>query len=238
MNDPFGWQPIIALNRLSTVHNPKLQHALLPALDQKAFVTAVIGEQTELGHVPGGYFADGRRWRQIAGLDVLTRPHDVRAAKQIVRISGYRGEPVVLLSASDGPVYSAVSQVTRALFQALGLTVDFQAMDWGSVVARRTSQNPTDKGGWSAFITALDGVAMSDPGGNSRCGATARRPGLAGRPIKRWSRCAMPGSTRRTWRHKRRSPSKCSVGAWRPCPTSRLAKFFSRPRSARTSTTS
>ena len=61
VNDPFGWQPIIALNHLSTpFDNPKLPSALLPALDQKAFVTAVIGEQGELGHVPGGYFADGQ----------------------------------------------------------------------------------------------------------------------------------------------------------------------------------
>ena len=80
--------------------------------------------------------------------------------------AGYRGETAVLLSASDRPVYSQVSQVTRALFEAVGLTVDFQSMDWGSVVTRRTSQNPTDKGGWSAFITALDGVTVSNPGGN------------------------------------------------------------------------
>ena len=80
--------------------------------------------------------------------------------------AGYHGDPVVLLSASDRPVYSAVSQVARDLFQKLGLTVDFQAMDWGSVVTRRTSQNPTDKGGWSAFVTALDGVTVSSPGGN------------------------------------------------------------------------
>ena len=87
-------------------------------------------------------------------------------AKRLVAEAGYQGEPVVLLSPSDRPVYSAVSQVARDLFQKIGLTVDFQAMDWGSVVTRRTSQNPTDKGGWSAFITALDGVTVSNPGGN------------------------------------------------------------------------
>jgi peptide/nickel transport system substrate-binding protein len=97
---------------------------------------------------------------------VLTRPRDVKLAKQLVAESGYRGEPVVLLSPSDRPVYSAVSYVTRELFQNIGLNVDFQAMDWGSVITRRTSQSPTDKGGWSAFITALDGVTVSNPGGN------------------------------------------------------------------------
>ncbi len=114
VNDPFGWQPIIALNHLTTpFDNPKLRRALLPALDQKAFVTAVIGEQAELGHVPGGYFADGQPMATHAGLEVLTRPRDIRLAKQLVAEAGYRGEPVVLLSASDRPVYSAVSYVTR-----------------------------------------------------------------------------------------------------------------------------
>jgi peptide/nickel transport system substrate-binding protein len=101
-----------------------------------------------------------------AGLEVLTRPRDIGLAKRLVSEAGYRGEPVVLLSPSDRPVYSAVSYVARELFQKVGLNVDFQAMDWGSVITRRTSQSPTDKGGWSAFITALDGVTVSNPGGN------------------------------------------------------------------------
>ncbi len=167
VNDPFGWQPIIVFNHLNPpFDNPKLRRALLPAVDQHAFVAAVIGDQTELGHVPGGFFADGQPMATHAGLDVLTRPRDIRLAKQLVSEAGYRGETVVLLSATDRPVYSQVSHVTRARFQTLGLTVDFQQIDWGSLVTRRTNQNPTDKGGWSAFTTALDGVTASNPGGN------------------------------------------------------------------------
>ena len=71
VNDPFGWQPIIALNHLNTpFDNPKLRRALLPALDQKAFITAVIGEQADLGRVPGGYFADGQPMASHVGLEV------------------------------------------------------------------------------------------------------------------------------------------------------------------------
>src|SRR6478752_131977 len=115
VNDPFGWQPIIALNHLTPpFDNPKLRRALLPALDQKAFVTAVIGEQTDLGRVPGGYFADGQPMATHAGLEVLTRPRDLALAKRLVAEAGYRGETAALLSASDRPVYSQVSQVTRA----------------------------------------------------------------------------------------------------------------------------
>jgi peptide/nickel transport system substrate-binding protein len=167
VHDRYGWQPIIALNHLNPpFDNPKLRRALLPALDQKAFVSAMIGEQTELGHAPAGYFAEGQPMATHAGLEVLTRPRNIPLAKQLVAESGYRGEPAVLMSPSDRPVYSAVSQVTRELFQSIGLTVDFQVMDWGSLITRRASQNPADKGGWSAFNTALDGVTVSNPGGD------------------------------------------------------------------------
>ena len=81
--------------------------------------------------------------------------------------------------------------MARDLFQMLGLTADFQVKDWGTVVTRRSTQNPTDKGGWSAFITALDGVTVSNPGGaTSRCGAAAIKPGLAGQWMKNWNHYA------------------------------------------------
>src|SRR3984957_10886869 len=102
VHDPYGWQPVIGLNHLNPpFDNPKLRHALLPALDQKAFVAAAIGEQTELGHAPGGFFADGQPMASHVGLEVLTRPRDIELAKRLVAASGYRGEPVVLLTPSD-----------------------------------------------------------------------------------------------------------------------------------------
>jgi peptide/nickel transport system substrate-binding protein len=82
-----------------------------------------------------------------AGLEVLTRPRDIGLATRLVAGSGGHGETVVLLSPSDRPVCSAVSYVTRELFQKIGLTVAFQAMDWGSVITRRANRSATDKGG-------------------------------------------------------------------------------------------
>src|SRR3954452_22702918 len=121
VNAPCGWQPIIALNPLNPpFDNPKLRRALLPALDQQAFITAVIGDQGDLGHVPGGYFADGQPMASHAGLEVLTRPRDLPLAKRLVAEAGYNGEPVVLLSPSDRPVYSQISYVARELFQKIG----------------------------------------------------------------------------------------------------------------------
>ncbi|MSP30096.1 MAG: ABC transporter substrate-binding protein [Acetobacteraceae bacterium] len=167
VNDPFGWQMIIALNHLHPpFDNPKLRRALLPAVDQKLFLASVIGDQTELGRLPSGYFGKGQPMASHAGLDVLTGPRDIQRAKRLVAESGYSGEKIVLLSISDRPIYSQLSFVTRALFESLGLNVDFQQMDWGSVITRRVSQSPVEKGGWSVFNTALDGVTATNPGSN------------------------------------------------------------------------
>ena len=81
------------------------------------------------------------------------------------------------MSPSDRPIYTQASYVTRELFQSVGITVNFQQMDWGSLVTRRTNRNPTDKGGWSAYNTALDGVTSANPGGNQSAGL----PAISGR---------------------------------------------------------
>ena len=167
VHDPFGWQPVIAFNHLHPpFNNPKLRRALLPAIDQKLFLESVIGDQTELGRVPAGYFTEGQPMSSHAGLEVLSGPRDMERARKLVAQSGYAGEKVVMLSSTDRPVYSQMSQVARELFLKLGLNVDFQPMDWGSVVTRRTSRNPVDRGGWSTFNTALEGLTASTPGGN------------------------------------------------------------------------
>jgi peptide/nickel transport system substrate-binding protein len=181
VNDPFGWQVILQFNHLHPpFDNPKLRRALLPAIDQKSFVTSVIGDQSELARLPAGFFCEDQPMASHAGLEVLTKPRDLALAKKLVKESGYNGERVVMLSPSDRPVYSQVSQVARALFVELGLNVDFQQTDWGTVVSRRTSQNPVDQGGWSTFNTALDGVTINNPGSNFA---------LRGSGSKVWFRC-------------------------------------------------
>jgi peptide/nickel transport system substrate-binding protein len=165
VNDPYGWQPILAVNHLyPPFDNVKLRRALLPAIDQKVFVEAIVGEQSELGQWGTGYFTEGQSMATHAGLEVLTGPRDLALAKKLVAESGYNGEKILLIAASDQPALNQLSQVTRELFLKLGLNVDYQVMDWGSVVTRRANQNPPDQGGWNAFNTQWGGLTVSNPG--------------------------------------------------------------------------
>ena len=163
--DPFGWMGVLAFNHLyPPFDNIKLRQALLPALDQHVFVQSMVGDQGDLGRVPVGYFTDGSPMANTAGLDVLSRPRDLALAKKLVAESGYKGEPILLMSPTDQPNLQQESQVTRDLFQQLGLNVQFMAMDWGSLVSRRANPAPPEKGGWNAFCTLWGGLTVSNPG--------------------------------------------------------------------------
>ena len=70
------------------------------------------------------------------------------------------------MSPSDQPALTQTTHVVHALFQKLGLNVDYQSMDWSTLVARRASREPPDKGGWNAFCTSWGGLSVSDPGGH------------------------------------------------------------------------
>src|SRR5262249_51741761 len=47
--------------------------------------------------------------------------------------------------------------------EAAGFKVDLQAMDWQTLVTRRTKKDPPDKGGWSAFFTSWGAPDIMNP---------------------------------------------------------------------------
>ncbi len=65
INDPLGVLGMIRFNQLfPPFDNPKLRQALFPAIDQREFMDAVAGEQTDLVKTGAGYFTRWvRRWR-------------------------------------------------------------------------------------------------------------------------------------------------------------------------------
>jgi peptide/nickel transport system substrate-binding protein len=43
------------------------------------------------------------------------------------------------------------------------MNVDYEVMDWGTLVQRRASKEPPEKGGWNMFITSWAGIDMTTP---------------------------------------------------------------------------
>jgi peptide/nickel transport system substrate-binding protein len=91
----------------------------------------------------------------------------VEAAKRLLAESGYAGEPVTLLAAQDLAHFKAWGDVTADLLKRLDMKVDFAAVDFGTLIARRAQKSPPRQGGWHMFITGYMGVDFADPSSRS-----------------------------------------------------------------------
>jgi len=144
--------------------NPAIRRALLPAIDQRAFMQAAYGDDPSLYRVPAGAFTPGTPLANEAGLAVLTGPRSIEAAQKALQAAGYRGEKVAMMTPTDLANINALTEVAADLMRRIGFNVDLQATDWGTAIQRRTNRGPVDQGGWSAFCTTWEGLDTSVPG--------------------------------------------------------------------------
>jgi peptide/nickel transport system substrate-binding protein len=164
--DPMGFFAILTLNNAAPpFDNAKLRHALLPALRQADFMQAVVGDQPGLSRSGMGMFTPGSPFASDAGLEIITGKRDVALAKRLIAESGYQGEKIVLMS-PEIPESAAMAEITRAMLLELGLNVDFQRMDWGTLSARQRSTDPAVRAGWSCFCVGWAGLWPAVPGSN------------------------------------------------------------------------
>jgi peptide/nickel transport system substrate-binding protein len=183
--NPAGEIAVLRMNQLHPPFDkPAIRLALLSVIDQAEFMTAVVGADPALRHVPAGFFTPGTDMASPAGMEALTTPRDLPAAQKALSKAGYQGETVVVLAPTDLPALKALADVGVAVMQRLGLKVDVQWMDWGQVVQRRVSQAPPERGGWSVFHTFWDGEDLLNPATNVmlRGNGTEASPGWPDNP--------------------------------------------------------
>jgi peptide/nickel transport system substrate-binding protein len=127
-------------------------------------MTAAAGTSPEMWRAGVGFFTPGTPMASDAGLEVITEPRrDPATMRDVLRDAGYAGERIVVMVSSDQPVQSAQGAVLLDVLHKLGMNVDYQVMDWGTVVQRRASKEPPAKGGWNMFITGWNGLDMTTP---------------------------------------------------------------------------
>jgi peptide/nickel transport system substrate-binding protein len=100
-----------------------------------------------------GFLATGKPDVDSAGIEVLTTRHRPDEVKEMLAKAGYSGERLVFLHTTDQPFYNVASLVVADQLARVGVNIDDQAMDWGTVLQRRASREPLAKGGWSLFVS-------------------------------------------------------------------------------------
>ncbi len=143
--------------------NPAIRRVVVSAIDQNDFMQAVAGTAPELIKTGVGLFVPGTTMANTVGVDTMKGTKDLPALKKALADAGYKGERVVVLAASNFPIINVIAEVGGDLLRRLGFNVDYQSLDWGTVVQRRASKQPIDKGGWNIFFTYLGGLGNVSP---------------------------------------------------------------------------
>ena len=143
--------------------NAGVRRAMLAAVDQVDVMTAVMGEDKSLYRAPVGFYIPGTPSANEAGMDHIRKRPGKDQIKAMLKEAGYAGEKVVFMHPTDQIYYDAMSSVVIAAFREVGINIDEQSSDWGTIVERRTSKEPLDKGGWSMFPLGAPAADYRDP---------------------------------------------------------------------------
>src|SRR5260221_10005324 len=187
--------------------NPAIRRALLGAVDQAEAMTAVAGTDPQNWRDDIGLFGSGTPLATDVGIEVFRSPRDYAAVKHALAQRGYKGEKIVIMSPEEAAGIPGLSKIGAEQLRRAGMNIDFQEMDFGTVVRRRSNQGPPDKGGFNAFFSLIDrSIPNTNPYGNQAIRADGKA-GWDGWPISgkiealraAWLDAADSDQQRRIW---------------------------------------
>ncbi|MFZ4478705.1 MAG: ABC transporter substrate-binding protein [Rhodoferax sp.] len=161
---PSGaWQGWMIMNQLHPpFNNPKVRQALLKAINQERFTTAMGYPLDMRVTYCAALFLCGGPNQTDAGAEPY-RTADVAKAKQLLAESGYKGEKIVLLVPTDVTYLNALGLMAAQTMKSIGMNVDMQNMDWASIGARRAKRDAPEAGGWNMYVTVAGGFDADSP---------------------------------------------------------------------------
>jgi peptide/nickel transport system substrate-binding protein len=144
-------------------NDPRVRKAALLAIDQKAFLAAMIGNP-EYERECFAVFVCGSPYDTKVAAEPYMKP-DYAKAKALLAEAGYKGEPIVLMDPTDQQIIHHIAIVGAEALKKAGFNVDLQAMDWSTLTTRRTNKAAPGTGsqGWHIFPTWWTGIPMSNP---------------------------------------------------------------------------
>ncbi len=163
ITDPVGTQYFMAPNHLyPPFDDPRARQALLHLVDQEAFLQSSIGDPTRYSECYA-FWACGSPLASDVGSEALAGV-DLDRARELFEETGWDfDEPIVVLDPTDRVTLHALALVTAEMLRSIGLTVELRAMDWGTLISSRASQEPPSEGGWNLFSTSAVAAGITNP---------------------------------------------------------------------------
>jgi peptide/nickel transport system substrate-binding protein len=163
LRNPLGNVGWIRLNFLyPPFNNVKARQAVLWAVNQENHLKATFVD-SRFYRPCASFLTCGTPGESDVNTDWFKNGPNVERARQLLKESGYNGEPVTLLQATNILYMTNSAQILAQELRAIGMNIQMVPMDWSGVVQRRASKAPPDQGGWNIFITSADGLSSSNP---------------------------------------------------------------------------
>ena len=131
--------------------NPKVVKAAMLAINQAAMLRAQTPDAELYRVCPSIYPCS--LIAQPAKSTWFTGKPQFEQARALLKEAGYDGEPVVVMQPTDQVLLNKYPMVYAQLLRTAGFTVNVQAMDWGTLIARRAQKNTDVKERWNVFVT-------------------------------------------------------------------------------------
>lgn len=159
----------IAFMRLNTLFPPfndvRARQAIALTVKQSDYLSAAFTDDPKWWRECFAYLGCGTPNGSEAGSEPYRKP-DYERAKALLAAAGYKGERIVVLSSHEIPLIGALAEVTADALRKIGVNVELQESDWGTLVVRRAKQEPPERGGWSVFSSGTDVVTIAQPATN------------------------------------------------------------------------
>jgi peptide/nickel transport system substrate-binding protein len=164
IDNPQGRYSLIRFNTLQPPFNDaRIRRAVRLGVKQEDYMRATFGNDPTLWRTCPSMFPCDTAY-ETDQLEAM--PGDLEAARKALKEAGYSGQKVVIINPTDFPAIHPMGLVTADLLKKIGMNVDLQEIDWGTLVQRRASREPVDKGGWSIFCTFGPSFGYSSPATN------------------------------------------------------------------------
>lgn len=152
--DKTGEDMFVRINCLQKpFDNVKARQALLHLVDQESMLRAAFGESKYVNTVTS-MFGNETPVSNDENTGWFKKGGDPEKAKELFKEAGYDGEKVVILQATDNPLFSNATELLAATLRKIGVNAELAPSDWGRLVARRKNKGSIVDGGWSLFISS------------------------------------------------------------------------------------
>jgi peptide/nickel transport system substrate-binding protein len=146
ISQAYGFPYLVLNTKEGVMANQGVRQAIQIAIGQGEMLEAAYGDK-RFYSAEGHHFPQGTPYYSAAGADNYNKK-DAKRAKEMAEKSGYKGEPVRLLTSRQYEFHHTMVQVMAEQLRAAGFKPEMQVVDWATLIQRRG-----DSKLWDIYMT-------------------------------------------------------------------------------------